>query len=71
MHNVPLIDYEGNLNIGGKCIKHPGIQWYNPDIYSGDGVHMNDLGNDILNAGFQDALIQFRLDKDLKEYPKA
>ena len=71
MHNVPLIDYEGNLNIGGKCIKHPGIQWYNPDIYRGDGVHMNDLGNDVLNAGFQNALIQFRLDKDLKEYPKA
>jgi len=57
--------------IGGKCIKHPGIQWNNPLIFRGDGVHMNDLGNDVLNDGFQDALIQFNLDKEVKEYPSA
>ena len=58
-------------DMGGKCIKHPGIQWNNPEIFRRDGVHMNDLGNDVLNAGFQDALVQFQCDKDMKEYPIA
>jgi hypothetical protein len=42
-------------SLGGKCIRHPGNRWNNPTIYRNDGVHMNDLGNDVLNEGFQNA----------------
>ena len=55
--------------IGGKCIKHPGIQWNNPKIYRNNGVHMNDLDNDVLNAGFQNALVHFKSQVEETEFP--
>ena len=33
---------------GGKSIRHHGINWNMPHLFRNDGVHLNDLGNDIL-----------------------
>ena len=57
--------------LNSKCIKHPGIRWNNPKIYRKDGVHMNDLGNDVLNDGFQNALGHFRSQASENEFPQA
>ena len=57
--------------IGGKCIRNPGIRWDNPKIYRKDGVHMNDLGNDVLNEGFQNALVHFRSQAGENEFTQA
>ena len=58
-------------SLGGKCIRHPGIRWNNPTIYRNDGVHMNDLGNDVLNEGFQNALVHFGSQAGGNVFPQA
>jgi hypothetical protein len=32
----------------GKSLRHPQIQWHSDQHFRPDGVHLNDLGNDIL-----------------------
>jgi hypothetical protein len=58
-------------SLGGKCSRHSGIRWNNPTIYRNDGVHMNDLGNDVLNEGFQNALVHFGSQAGGNVFPQA
>ena len=40
-----------NRKFGGKSIRHHRINWNMPHLFRNDGVHLNDLGNDIPLVG--------------------
>ena len=56
-------------NYGGKSIRHPGINWNMPHLFRNDGVHLNDLGNDILLGNLQEAIRSFERSRNRCEFP--
>ena len=45
--------------LGGKSIRHPGINWDLPHLFRNDGVHLNDRGNDMFLGNFQGSITCF------------
>ena len=45
--------------LGGKSIRHPGINWDLPHLFRNDGVHLNDRGNDIFLGNLQGSITCF------------
>jgi hypothetical protein len=44
------------LSVGGRVIHHTDIDYTTPDLYRDDGVHLSDIGNDILLNDFQSGI---------------
>jgi lysophospholipase L1-like esterase len=56
---------------GVKSIRHPpaGINWNMPHLCRNDGVHLNDLGNDILLENLQEGIHCFERSPNRREFP--
>jgi hypothetical protein len=53
----------------GKAIRHPKIQWYSPELFRHDGVHLNDKGNDAFLRTFHNSIRCFENDPGRYEFP--
>ena len=53
----------------GKAIRHPKIQWYFPELFREDGVHLNDKGNDAFLGTFHNSIRCFENDPGRREFP--
>ena len=42
--------------MGGSFVKHPALKWDARDLYRPDGVHLSNMGNDILLKDWQSTL---------------
>ena len=42
--------------LGGSFVKHPAIKWDARDLYRPDGVHLSNMGNDILLEDWQSTM---------------
>ena len=42
--------------LGGKAIRHQEIKWNLPHLFRPDGVHLNDMGNDVLIGVFRNSI---------------
>ena len=42
--------------IGGKAVRHQEIKWNLPHLFRPDGVHLNDMGNDVLIGVFHNSI---------------
>ena len=47
------------VKLGGFCIRHPQIVWHASHLYRTDGVHLSNVGNDMLLQNWCDGLESF------------
>lgn len=57
------------LTEGLAEIRHPNIRASEIDLYRFDGVHLTDLGNDVLLNNFEGALETFLSSPDVRSFP--
>ena len=55
--------------MGGKSVRHHQIQWNMNQQFRPDGVHLNDLGNDVLIGNFHDSICCFEKNLGVLEFP--
>ena len=55
--------------MGGKSVRHPQIQWYMNQQFRSDGMHLNDLGNDVLIGNFHNSIRCFEENLGVLEFP--
>jgi hypothetical protein len=55
----------------GKAVRNPEIQWYFAHLFRPDGVHLNDLGNDVLLGVFHNSIRCFENNPGVCKFPIA